>query len=597
MKNFTSLLMALLVAGSAVAAPVQKSEAKLSELTPKTSVVKSVKKSPAAALKSLREAKHNLLNSPKAGMRKAAARKAAPITDQIVLDAPEGTKHLMSHSSNAYDNGLGLTIYEDKGLIVHMVEGTDGKVWFDNPCAFFSLLSYFYGTREGDIITIPGGQLVYSEYDEEYDETMYVYLCALVYDEASDWFTPSDDNAFQLQLVDGVWKAVDPELILGICAYVDASILEDEGGEDDYDYEEYSLKAVAEEENNMIMYWLGWGDFDVQYAYHTDTPVAAPAGLATEKWAFITADGGYHVKGGFDGNDIYVQGMYNLIPESWVKLTVDGDKAVMKSGQYLGEDTDYWHFGYAFGGTLDWEYDEEWDDYVEVTVAAECLEFAYDAQAKTLKSQGLLLISGTGDELHTVNYIENPCLEYQNRAKGTAPATPTYANFVPFDIDYGYCQFDFNVFNTDTEGNLLDSSRLFYNIYIDGELFTAYQDEYNFNEDMTDFPWSFADSWNIYKYGSYFSMYFFMTDFDTIGVQSYYVEDDGSKTYSEPMTYDVVNDVVVNGIGNVALDNKEVKAVKIFDLQGREVANPGAGVYIQRTLYSDGSVKASKIRK
>ena len=73
-------------------------------------------------------------------------------------------------------------------------------------------------------------------------------------------------------------------------------------------------------------------------------PVSAPAGLQTVElpiagrsyyssaWHNIEST----VKVGFDGNDIYVQGLLSLVPEGWVKGTKVGDKYVFASGQYVG---------------------------------------------------------------------------------------------------------------------------------------------------------------------------------------------------------------------------------------------------------------------
>jgi hypothetical protein len=48
-----------------------------------------------------------------------------------------------------------------------------------------------------------------------------------------------------------------------------------------------------------------------------------------------------------------------------------------------------------------------------------------------------------------------------------------------------------------------------------------------------------------------------------------------------------VNNIAANGSHEVATD--------YFDLQGRKVANPSNGLYIKRTVMSDGTVKAKKI--
>ena len=545
-------------------------------------------------VKTLHDLKWHAANAAKHNQYKAIHKAAKPITDEVVSEAPKGTVHKMSRNSIAFDNLLGIMVYEDKGLITHMIEGEDGKVWFDNPFTYLYTCSYFYGEREGDKITIPGGQLVIQEYDEEEDEMINGYLCAALpdYTEEYDWCLTTEENTFTLELVDGVWKSTDPDLVLGLCFYTDASELEYYKSEEE-DNARGSVKAPAAG-TDMIMLWTGYGDFSIEYSEQTDTPMEAPKGLETEKWAFILQDGGYSVNVAKDDNNIYIQGIYSYIPEGWIKLSINGNKASMKSGQYLGEDTEHYnHYGYAFGGT--WERDE--DRQMMVSKALDELVFDYDAEAKSLRTNGTLFISGVGNTMHAIDYLNAPYMKRQERTLGTRPATPRFESYLPFDMEYNNCAIDFVVPNEDVEGNTLDSKRLYYNIFVDGELYTAYpEDGYQFTEEMTDFPWEFTNEWDIYKNGSHFSFYIFLADLETIGVQSHYVDDDDTLLHSDIMTYDILNKEVM-GIENVGVDGKEVKATEYYDLQGRQVKNPGTGLYIERTIYTDGSAKANKIRK
>lgn len=80
------------------------------------------------------------------------------------------------------------------------------------------------------------------------------------------------------------------------------------------------------------------------------TPVEAPAGLETETYkctAVSYVDFGnvsYDVQVGFDGNDVYVQGLLRSVPEGWVKGVKGNGVVTFAKGQYLGdaEVTDYY---------------------------------------------------------------------------------------------------------------------------------------------------------------------------------------------------------------------------------------------------------------
>jgi hypothetical protein len=79
-----------------------------------------------------------------------------------------------------------------------------------------------------------------------------------------------------------------------------------------------------------------------------DLPVELPAGVATETYYLTATYYGYNgstwvpeevsdeVQVGFDGNDVYVQGIGYYMPEAWVKGTIVDGKAVFNTGQYYG---------------------------------------------------------------------------------------------------------------------------------------------------------------------------------------------------------------------------------------------------------------------
>lgn len=63
--------------------------------------------------------------------------------------------------------------------------------------------------------------------------------------------------------------------------------------------------------------------------------VVAPEGLETEEWAIsATTNFGDPVYGylniGFDGNDVYLQGLCTYLPEAWIKGTLNGETITFK---------------------------------------------------------------------------------------------------------------------------------------------------------------------------------------------------------------------------------------------------------------------------
>jgi hypothetical protein len=97
-----------------------------------------------------------------------------------------------------------------------------------------------------------------------------------------------------------------------------------------------------------------------------DEPVVAPADLVTEDYVFsseelsfddneepVYEDYSADVKVGFDGNDVYVQGLCYYLPESWVKGVKDGSTVTFEAGQFFGtiyNQYDMYFVGYGESG-------------------------------------------------------------------------------------------------------------------------------------------------------------------------------------------------------------------------------------------------------
>ena len=91
---------------------------------------------------------------------------------------------------------------------------------------------------------------------------------------------------------------------------------------------------------------------------------------------------------------------------------------------------------------------------------------------------------------------------------------------------------------------------------------------------------------------------FYNNDIETFGVQSVYFYGD-NPTFSDIVTYDVATgETNVNegtGSGVKSMENTEMISKEFYDLAGRKINNPDKGIFIMKTVYSDGSVKVKKI--
>ena len=256
-------------------------------------------------------------------------------------------------------------------------------------------------------------------------------------------------------------------------------------------------------------------------------PVTVPEGLKTEVYSFsatdyfdkVTVSRSLNV--GFDGEDVYVQGLSETIPEAWVKGTLDGDVVTFASGQYLGQysGNDLWFIGYNMdsGGVSNYTmiYDEETFTF---TNSVENELFGIN----TYKAK---VSSSLYEFYHTVTIKKVT-------EKVATPATPsiTAMNFSVYgDIA------EFSIPTIDVNGDGLVVDKLSYKIYYDegdgqAKEVTFTTDLYpKLSEDMTVVPYGFLDSvdeeGNPRGYDFYASAVYLNMDHSSwtrVGIQSIY---------------------------------------------------------------------------
>ena len=216
--------------------------------------------------------------------------------------------------------GVGELVFDDD----------NSTVYIKNPYYALPTDTWLKGTLKDNKIVVSMPQKIF---EEEYDgEVNSFYANKLEYNEDEAWyFLTEGANEISFAKVDGVWYMEDEGAVLG---------LTDAAGE-----------------------WVGYGDYGVSYEKFNDVAVAAPDGMPFEKWVMDRGDGsGSFVNVCFNGNDVYIEGLYDGIPDGVVKGQVDGDKAVFNSGQYVGADIDYIYFSAA---NIENQWDDDYEEYVD----------------------------------------------------------------------------------------------------------------------------------------------------------------------------------------------------------------------------------------
>ena len=504
MKKFTLFLVsALLVAVTGLAigqkgAKTQFKHASPQELAAKKAPLKqSLQKQ--NDLKRQMSARWSLMNAPKGKADVAQARKA--VGDLVIENQPKGDYVSYVRSGEALFPYLGYYIVSTQfdGMAGDVVFGDNNTIYFKNLLSQYTAGTWTKGKIDGNTITIEFPQPVMKYDGEEYD------LFLGTYDE-ENMFTSVKTATLTLDYNPETGDITTPEgsdfatgaLQIGLCAS-DGS-------------------------------WAGYTDWNINMTKQTDVPVTAPEGLETAQYSLL-ADGypGSLVNVGFDGNDVYVQGICSGIPDGWAKGTISGDKVTFKGGQYLGSDGS-WH-QYLVAATATQEYDEYYDDYyTNYGVSDGDIVFDYDASAKTLSNSSLFLVNaGTTETNYSAVFDKAVMAPFTEVA--TTPAAPEITAFEPYSYDdrneYGWGFIEFNLNTKDVNGNYILPEKMSYKFYTRvGDEVTPvvfYADSYaELAEDMTEVPFGFTEGWDFYATGLSHSCYVYFTGYDALGVQTIY---------------------------------------------------------------------------
>lgn len=235
-----------------------------------------------------------------------------------------------------------------------------------------------------------------------------------------------------------------------------------------------------------------------------DLPVEPPTDLVTTDYVYTAWDYGFGdddtevsktVKVGFYGDEVYVQGLCDYLPEAWVKGTIEGNQATFAAGQYFGKyrnTYDLFLIGYGDAGLADivWSYDEATGNFAETdqNLAINMYKDKIDRSIFTLQY---------GVELKKI--VE----------KAATPANPSIAN-ISF-LTYGDV-LEFSLAVVDTLGEGMVADKLYYQVYHIDEMgneapVTFTKDLYkNLEEDIDMIPATFNDNYDFLDGELYLNM-------------------------------------------------------------------------------------------
>ena len=432
----------------------------------------------------------------------AALRRAAA---GIISEQPEGTLVNYSRSGYAYYSSLfGVYATEVSGAVGAVVFGADNKVYIKDIVSQAGVGTWVEGVVSGNKITISLPQTAWNS-----GEGYSIEVVKMTYDEENQWYVRAADQTVTLNY-DATTGAIT----------VPAGNLTT-GSE---------IIGLSYDDDQS---WAGYGDWAVTFEKVTDALVEAPAGLKTETYA-LTANGygGSLVNVGFDGNDVYVQGIDKNLPASWVKGTINGNKVSFKSGQYIGPDGVTGYHQYLIAATAEEKYDEYWDEYyTEYSLSDGDITFEYDATTKTLSESSLFLLNAGKASVNYL-YIFDKAEIAPFTEVATTPVAPevmlSEGGYDYYANGWGWGAIYFDQKTCDVNGKFTLPEKTSYRLWVkvNGEekpLTLSWYDYQNQTvETMDEIPYDYVDGWDIGVYNGQKYVYYYVIGPEAYGVQTVY---------------------------------------------------------------------------
>ena len=454
--------------------------------------------------------KHDGIKAP--WQRKMAKR--TPGMD-VLWDQPEGDYKVYSRSGEYFTYtmfGMGQDVMSD-GL-GEVVFGPNSEVYIRNITSQYPVGVWITGELQGSTITFDMPQKVFTS-----DDGYTYFFMMLKYDaESGDFIYDASITSFSLDYdaATGIISTpADSPLATG---ELTVSLADDEGE------------------------WAGESEWNFTFIPMTETPVTAPEGLTTEDYS-VQAEGfnGNIAQVGFDGNDVYVQGIIPELPDAWIKGTIEGEKAIFKSGQYMGVGGGeltiaavpvYYH-QYLMSANAEVIYDEEYDyEYTYYELSDGDIVFDYDPATKTFSNSSAFLINAGKTKVNYLTAFDKAILQPFTEI-ATTPQAPENVvldegGYAYYMSGMGWGSIMYELASTDADGNFLlpEKTSVAFYVKVNGEELplTFSNEDYTMQEEplLTELPVNYSDGWDIGMYGTTHYLYYYVIGAEAFGVQTIY---------------------------------------------------------------------------
>ncbi|MDE6553221.1 MAG: hypothetical protein K2K98_09740 [Muribaculaceae bacterium] len=320
-----------------------------------------------------------------------------------------------------------------------------------------------------------------------------------------------------------------------------------------------------------------YAEQNVSYTIWNELPLTPSPNLETQSYTASYLDSWNDslkrfVKVGVDGEELWICGLCDALPDAWIKGSIQADGSVIfNTDQYLGVANDYLYFMCcAQKNGRDFSMTE--------TMTMKAVEGGYEADGPILFNLGCsrVFLGIAVNELKlTVVATSDPI-----------PVNPEFGDPEWSDSE-GMGIADVLILPEDVNGQALDPENLYYRVFFDGELVALEYDEAG--NPITELKYGKESDLILFAYDWHFIL--FLEPLKSIGVQSVY-KVDGNEYCSEVVTFDFPQ----SSVSAPSVDSKQPVGVSYYSIDGAPLSAP-AGICISKTTYSDGSVSVAKIMK
>lgn len=315
---------------------------------------------------------------------------------------------------------------------------------------------------------------------------------------------------------------------------------------------------------------IGW----YNVAENEKVEITPPEGLETATYTLTATDMQFgeewpedhtaDVQVGFDGSDVYIQGLSKWIPEAWVKGTFMRDGTVNFPKHFLG-------------------YFDAWG--IDMEIMFNGATMAYDSETDTFTTpEGYTTTSTYQLEGETYDEPADVMVDVVITRAADVPATPAAPEILGFELNEGYGYLlTMNIPLEDVDGNPIFASKLSYQLFSmqagQASPITLEADLYEYaTEDLTIIPYLYTDYWEVMQGGEELYVHADgIENWDAIGAKTIYTG--GGETHESEITW---FDLKITGISTVTAG--DVQNMQLYDLMGRRVdsSNLRPGIYVRQ---------------